>query len=111
MVGKQQFVIRSLTCKRDLDMPIVAYNSFLHYNRQDSRLVVHTDGTLSEFDVNRLCRSVRNIEVIDRKSSEEQVKEALAKYPECLEFRALHSLSNKLYRFKLIGMVFSCMNV
>jgi len=94
-VVKQQ-IVRSLTCKRDLEMALIAYASFLKYNHQHTKLLVHTDGSLDERDIERLHTSLPGIEVIDRKTTNEQVRDVLAQYPNCLKFRETHPLSNKI---------------
>jgi hypothetical protein len=96
MTANLQHIVRSLTCKRDLEMALRAYRSFIHYNQQDSKLVIHTDGTLNQGDIERLYLALPGIEVIDRMEKDEEVKEALWKYPNCLKFRESHPLSNKI---------------
>src|SRR5688572_1209099 len=96
MIPNYQYTIRSLTCKRDLEMAIVCFNSFVKYNKQTNfKLLVHTDGSLSDQDIDRLNNNVDKLEVVDRKDHEEEVKEALAKYPNCLKYRSITPLSNK----------------
>ena len=91
-----QHTVRTLTCKRDLEMAIRAYSSFLDCTRQNIKLVIHTDGTLDKSEIERLYATLPGIEVVDRNDTDEQVSEALSKYPKCLEFRRKHPLSNKL---------------
>lgn len=95
MTLKQDFV-RSLTCKRDLEMALIAYNSFLKLNQDNCSLIIHSDGSLSKADIDNLYKSLKNIEVIDRLDSNEEVNDNLAKYPNCLKLRELHPLSIKL---------------
>lgn len=93
---ENQHIVRTLTCKRDLDMAIVSYKSFLRNNSESAKLIVHTDGSLSCEDIDRLYKSVQDIEIVDRRDTDELVKEVLRKYPNCLKYRDLHPLSNKI---------------
>ena len=96
MTDRDTFIVRSLTCKRDLQMAIIALKSFLFNCQQNVKLIVHTDGSLTEEDIDTLYNSVPSIDVVNRKDQEEYIKDYLSKYPKCLELRNKTPLSNKI---------------
>ena len=96
MDNSTSFVVRSLTCKRDLKMAIISYKSFLSNCQQNVKLIVHTDGSLLKDDIKLLYDCVPNIDVVNRKDQEEYVKDFLSRYPKCLALRNKTALSNKI---------------
>lgn len=101
-MGNEKFVVRSLTCKRDVDMAVVCYKSFVDCYNQNIKLIIHSDGSLTSDDISKLYNSLENVEIIDRKDTEEEVREVLSKYPNCLNFRNVHPLSTKILDIPII---------
>lgn len=68
-------------------MAVTSYNFYLSNCQQSVKMIAHTDGFLSKDDINILCDSILNVDVVNKNDQEEYVKDCLSKYPKCLKLK------------------------
>lgn len=79
-----RYELHMLCGHRDTDMGIWASWSIMRFLDGQARLYVHSDGTLTDDDVNLWKIIIGEVVVIDRRTSDETVERALAKRAACL---------------------------
>ena len=92
--------IHVLTSQTDWLNLIWALKSFYHASGRRYGLCIHDDGTLTDETRGILTRHFPHARVLNRKTSEQQVLESLAKHPKCHEFRTTNCLSPKVFDFR-----------
>ncbi len=96
--------VHMLCGNRDVDMGIWASWSLMRYIGEKATLVVHSDGSLTDVDVEMWRKVIPQIEVISRKSADERVMEILSsRAPNVIEWRSRYTTSPQLIDAHLFG--------
>ncbi len=95
--------MRTLICKRDLEMGRACLSSLLEACREPIRLIVHEDGTLSKADFDVLREALPGAVLVRRNEAAARLEEQLRDRPGCRAYRARHPLSNKLLDIPLLA--------
>ena len=92
--------IHVLTSQNDYLNLIWALKSFYYYSKCNYALCIHSDGSLSESEVELLKFHFPNARVILKKESDEIMAKELADHPKALNFRQSNHLAPKVFDFK-----------
>lgn len=93
--------IHSLVCKAHLKLYLFAIKSFVRYENR-VKVVVHSDGTLSDDDVTLLRRHIEGVLVIRKEEADDQVEVLLRNHPHCLRYRKAFVNARQLFDFSLM---------
>ena len=61
--------------------------TFLHYSGTRPRVVIHGDSTLGETEARLIRGQLTNAEVVRKTEADETLKQYLAEFPSCYEYR------------------------
>lgn len=71
--------VHSTVCERDFNKYLLAIKSFIITSKLNLKIVVHDDGTLTWCQKTLLSRHIKNVHIIDYKSSRTKIKAHLEK--------------------------------
>lgn len=80
--------IRSLVCRRDVDLSARCLGSLVRYSADPVRFVLHEDGSLDDASRDVLRRELGDVEFVPRAAADAAMAERLARHPACAAFRA-----------------------
>jgi hypothetical protein len=81
------FEVHALMGKRHLGMTLWAVKSFLQQTGRKYQVVLHDDGSLKDADLALLQEHFPGVRVIQRRDADDAVRQKLAGYPNCQEYR------------------------
>lgn len=79
--------ITTLICHHDIDQFIISFHAFLYSLNRLLPCTVFEDGSLTERDIARLEKKIRNVTIIPKYRADTDICRILADYPSCLAFR------------------------
>ena len=92
----QHINISSLICHRDMPLALTCLSSLLKYSAKPVHFILHDDGSLQEEDIALLMKVLYSPTIIGKREADEQMADALSKYPAALQFRQNDVLAKKL---------------
>ena len=81
------FEIHVLTSRHDLLDSLWCLKTFLHYSGTRPRVVIHGDSTLGETEARLIRGQLTNAEVVRKTEADETLKQYLAEFRSCYEYR------------------------
>jgi hypothetical protein len=97
------FKVASLVCHAHVDMALACLGTLLTHSVEPLHLRIHDDGSLTATDRDRLMQGLPGSVIVLAKEAEDTVLPLLARYPECLAFRARSVLARKLLDVPLLS--------
>jgi hypothetical protein len=98
--------IRTLICKRDIEMGLNMIKSLIQYNVFKSiPIYFHDDGSLDDDD-KRILLAFENSHIIDRTYADITILEFLKEYPNCKKYRFDNSRMSNNLKMKLFDFYF-----
>ncbi|MDT0675836.1 hypothetical protein [Autumnicola musiva] len=88
--------ITTLACHRDIAMVQLSLKSFVHNYKDDYRVHVYEDGSLTESDKEKLL-SISGVTIKDKKEVDALADEALRNHPYCRQWRGQNAFTIKLF--------------
>jgi hypothetical protein len=88
--------VTTLACHRDIEMVQLSLKSFVHYYKDDYRVHVYEDGSLSEADKEKLT-AIPGVIIKDKKEVDALADEALRSHPFCRQWRGQNAFTIKLF--------------
>ena len=89
--------IRSLLCHQHVPLALTCLGGLYRHARSPFGLVLHEDGTLTEDDRVVLAGALPGCRIVGRHELDEQVEDALSRYPACRALRCEHVMGLKLF--------------
>jgi hypothetical protein len=83
-----EIVVRTLLCHRDVDLAVDCLGSLLACCADPIALAIHEDGSLTAEDRARLAVELPGARIVDRRVSDEMMRERLARHAAAQAFRA-----------------------
>lgn len=98
--------IHTLICNRDVVMAINNFKSLQKFEEFfDVPIYLHDDGSLTEVDIS-LLKDIKNVIFIDRKKADEDIKQYIESYPNCLSYRLGNNSINLWHKIKTFDYFF-----
>lgn len=98
--------IRTLICKKDIDMGVNMIKSLRKYSDfKDVPIYFHDDGSL-DMDCKNLLLNIKNSYIVNKKISDELIKENIIDYKNCEKYRLENSRINLWHKIKLFDFYF-----
>lgn len=88
--------VTTLACHRDIEMVQLSLKSFVHNYKDDYRVHVYEDGSLSEADKEKLT-AIPGVIIKDKKEVDALADEALRSHPFCRQWRGQNAFTIKLF--------------
>jgi len=88
--------VYTLLCQRDLPMALVTLPKILQCLEPQQQFVIFDDGTFTESTIQVLSELSENLSIVTRKERDEEVNQALIKYPNCRKYRDEFPLAFKM---------------
>ncbi|MDT0650423.1 hypothetical protein [Autumnicola edwardsiae] len=88
--------VTTLACHRDIEMVQLSLKSFVHNYKDDYRVHIYEDGSLSEADKEKLT-AIPGVIIKDKKEVDALADEALRSHPFCRQWRGQNAFTIKLF--------------
>lgn len=96
-------IVSTLICHRDVEMGIACLGSLARHSAEPVSFHLHDDGSLTAEDRERLAAQLPVHGFVSRKEADRIVKERLAAYPYCAQFRRRYVYGLKLFDAPLLA--------
>jgi hypothetical protein len=96
-------LVSTLLGHAHVGMALVCLGSLLRYSARPVRLLIHSDGSLTGADLERLAAGLGEPAVVPRREADEHMQELLAARPAARAFRAANPLAAKLLDATLLA--------
>jgi hypothetical protein len=96
-------IVSTLICHRDVELGVACLGSLARHSCEPVRFQLHDDGSLTDEDRERLAAQLPVHRFVSRKEADRIVKERLATYPYCAQFRRRYVYGLKLFDAPLLA--------
>ncbi|MDT0642505.1 hypothetical protein RM553_06630 [Zunongwangia sp. F363] len=93
--------ITTLACHRDIEMALMSLKSFVHNYKDEYKIHVYEDGSLTAEDKEKLFE-IPGIEIKDKKEVDALADEALRSHPFCQKWRGQNAFTVKLFDMAVV---------